>query len=186
MKPQDIIYSYLKNHIASVQEAGKNATDVVKALQILENKKKALEQQKKKRRGEVDEALTKLDARLELIEKEILDGLLQIENLNSQKKQTEGETDRERKSFFAKLLKWIKKLLLLQAVLKLSKMNSKCLKPFADLKFPKKSVLHAVTVTFLKTANMTKQKTNRLLLKQESQTLKLCLKTLLFLTKAKS
>ena len=110
MKPQDIIYSYLKNHIASVQEAGKNATDVVKALQILENKKKALEQQKKKRRGEVDEALTKLDARLELIEKEILEGLLQIENLNHQKKQTEGEKDRERKSFFAKLLEWIRQL----------------------------------------------------------------------------
>ena len=110
MKPQDIIYSYLKNHIASVQEAGKNATDVVKALQILENKKKALEQQKKKKNAEINEALTKLDARLELIEKEILDSLLQIENLNNQKKQTEGETDRERKGFFAKLLKWIRKL----------------------------------------------------------------------------
>ena len=45
MKPQDIIYSYLKNYIASVHESGKNATDVVKALQILENRKRILEQQ---------------------------------------------------------------------------------------------------------------------------------------------
>ena len=83
---------------------------MVKALQILENKKKTLEQQKKKRSAEINEALTKLDARLELIEKEILDGLLQIENLNHQKKQAEGEKDRYRKSFFEKLLEWIRHL----------------------------------------------------------------------------
>ena len=110
MKPQDIIYSYLKNHIVSVQEAGKNATDVVKALQILENKKKMLEQQKKKRTTEINESLTKLDTQLELTEKEISDGLLQIENLNEQKKRAEGEKDKERKGFFAKLLDWMKKI----------------------------------------------------------------------------
>lgn len=110
MKPQDIIYSYLKNHIASVQEEGKNATDVVKALQILENKKKALEQQKKKKAAEINEALTKLDARIELTEKEISDSLLQIDNLNNQKKQTEEECAKLRRGFFAKLFYWMKKI----------------------------------------------------------------------------
>ena len=69
IKPQDIIYSYLKNHIASVQEAGKNATDVVKALQILETKKKSIEQMKKKQAGEIREQIAKLDAGMELLEK---------------------------------------------------------------------------------------------------------------------
>lgn len=110
MKPQDIVYSYLKNHIAGIQEAGKYATDVVKALQILESKKKMLEQQKKKKTAEINEALTKLDTRLELTEKEISDGLLQIEHLNNQKNVTEGESLTKRKSFFAKLFDWMKKI----------------------------------------------------------------------------
>lgn len=110
MKPQDIVYSYLKNHIASVQEAGKNATDVVKALQILENKKKALDLQKKKKTVEISEAITKLDTRLELIQKEISDGLLQIEHLKNQKEETEGETTTEKRGFFAKLIIWVQKI----------------------------------------------------------------------------
>lgn len=110
MKPQDIVFSYLKNHIAGVQEAGKNATDVVKALQILEGKKKALEQQKKKRTTEINDALTKLDTRLELTEKEIADGLLQLTSLKEQKKQAEEEKETERRGFFVKILQWMRNL----------------------------------------------------------------------------
>jgi len=110
MKPQDIIYSYLKNHIASVQEAGKNATDVVKALEILDGRKKTLEQQKKKRTIEINDALTKLDTRLELTEKEISDSLLQLESLKEEKKQAEEEKDAERKGFFGAIFRWLRKI----------------------------------------------------------------------------
>ena len=84
MKPQDIVYSYLKNYIAGVSETGKNATDVVKALQILENKKKLLEQQKKKQSGEIRESIAKLDAGLEMLEKETADCLRQLEELEKE------------------------------------------------------------------------------------------------------
>ena len=109
MKPQDIIYSYLKNYIASVHESGKNATDVVKVLQILENRKRILEQQKKKQRGEIHEQLTKLDAGLELMEKEISDCLKQLELLEKQKVQTDGQF-KETGGFFAKILSWLKRI----------------------------------------------------------------------------
>ena len=109
MKPQDIIYSYLKNHIASVQEAGKNATDVVKALQILDTKKKSIEQMKKRQAGEITEQIAKLDAGIELLEKEILACQKQIEGLMKQKVQLEEEVSEERRGFFAKILCWLKK-----------------------------------------------------------------------------
>ena len=110
MKPQDIIYSYLKNHIASVQEAGKNATDVVKVLQNLETKKKSIEQMKKRQAGEIREQIAKLDAGIELLEKEILACQKQIEGLMKQKVQLEEEVSEERRGFFAKILCWLKKL----------------------------------------------------------------------------
>ena len=110
MKPQDIIYSYLKNYIASVSEAGKNATDVVKALQILENKKKLLEQQKKKRSGEIKESIAKLDAGLEMLDKETADCLRQLEELEKQKMQKREEDKKKEKGFAARLLHWLRKI----------------------------------------------------------------------------
>ena len=108
MKPQDIIYSYLKNYIASVQEAGRQATDVVKALTILENKKKVLEQQKKKRAAEISQQLTRIDAALEVVEKEISECQKQLETLKSQIEETEGEV--QKKGFFATLASWLKRI----------------------------------------------------------------------------
>lgn len=110
MKPQDIIYSYLKNHIASVQEAGSNATDVVKALNILEGKKKALEQQKKKQTAEIREELAKIDAKLGLIEKEISDCLRQLETVRTQRVQQTKEVAEEKIGFLARILRWLKRL----------------------------------------------------------------------------
>ena len=81
------VYDFLKNYIAGLQEDAKHATDVVKALQILENRKRILEQQKKKQRGEIHEQRAKLDAGLELMEKEISDCLKQLELLEKQKMQ---------------------------------------------------------------------------------------------------
>ena len=110
MKPQDIIYSYLKNYIACVSETGKSATDVVKALQILENKKKLLEQQKKKQSGEIRESIAKLDAGLEMLEKEAADCLRQLEELEKQKMQKCEEDKKKGKGFAARLLHWLKKI----------------------------------------------------------------------------
>ena len=110
MKPQDIIYNYLKNYIANVSEAGKNATDVVKALQILENKRKFLEQQKKKRSAEIHEKIAKLDAGLEILEKEAADCLRQLEELEKQRMQKCEEDKKKEKGFAARLLYWIKKI----------------------------------------------------------------------------
>ena len=110
MKPQDIVYSYLKNYIASVQEAGSHATDVVKALGILEGKKKVLEQQKKKQTLELNQQIAKVDAGLELVKKEISDCQRQLEHVKKQRVQLEEEVSSEKKSFLERLFYWLKKL----------------------------------------------------------------------------
>ena len=109
MKPQDIVYSYLKNYIASVQEAGSRSTDVVKALGILESRKKALEQQKKKQALEIKEQIAKTDARLELVEQEIADYTSQLHAVNN-KKSEYLEVQEERKGIFGRFLRWLKNL----------------------------------------------------------------------------
>ena len=110
MKPQDIIYSYLKNHIAGIQEAGSQGTDVVKALQILDSRKKAIEQQKKKQTAEIQKQLEKLDAGLELLEKEMKNCLEQLELLKRQKLQMEEVVSKTSKGVFARFLSWLKGL----------------------------------------------------------------------------
>ena len=110
MKPQDIIYSYLKNHIAGIQEAGSQGTDVVKALQILDSRKKAIEQQKKKQTAEIQKRLEKLDAGLELLEKEMKNCLEQLELLKRQKLQMEEVVSKTSKGVFARFLSWLKGL----------------------------------------------------------------------------
>ncbi len=110
MKPQDIVYSYLKNHIASIAEAGSHATDVVKAINSLEIKKKALEQQKKKQIAEIQQQIAKIDAGLEVIEKEIVDCQRQLEAVAETKKQAEMKTTQEKAGFFARILCWIRNL----------------------------------------------------------------------------
>ena len=110
MKPQDIVYSYLKNYIANVQEAGKHATDVVKALELLEGRKKALEQQKKKTLQALNQQIAKADARLELVEKEISDCLGQMKRMKIQKAQLNEGVPRETKGFFDRLFYLLKKL----------------------------------------------------------------------------
>ena len=107
MKPQDIVYSYLKNHIASAAEAGRYATDVVRAVEILEKKKKAIEQQKKKTAAQIKEQLAKADAKIELIEKEITDCQRQLEILTIQKADYKEE-QKEKKGLFKRFFLWLK------------------------------------------------------------------------------
>lgn len=109
MKPQDIVYSYLKNYIASIQEAGSRSVDVVKALSVLEGRKKALEQQKKKQVQEIKEQLAKTDARLELLEQEISDCFGQLK-LYQQKITELLEVEREKAGFLRRFLGWLKRI----------------------------------------------------------------------------
>lgn len=111
MKPQDIVYSYLKNYIAGVQEAGSRSTDVVKAMTILDAKKKALEQQKKKQTAALNEQIARVDASLSLIAREISDCETQRTAAEQEKRMWEQETEPEAVGFFARLIRWIKKLL---------------------------------------------------------------------------
>ena len=109
MKPQDIVYSYLKNHIVSAAEAGRYATDVVRAVEILEKKKKAIEQQKKKTAAQIKEQLAKADAKIELIEKEITDCQRQLEILTIQKADYKEE-QKEKRGLFKRFFLWLKNL----------------------------------------------------------------------------
>ena len=112
MKPQDIVYSYLKNYIASIQEAGSYRTDVVKAISILEGKKKALEQQKKKQMMEINQQIAKVDARLELVEKEISDCQVQLDEVKKQHAAFLKEDVEKNRGLFARLLSWFRNLFL--------------------------------------------------------------------------
>ena len=109
MKPQDIVYSYLKNYIAGVQESGSRSVDVVKALSALEGRKKALEQQKKKQVQEIKEQLAKTDARLEMLEHEISGYLGQLQ-LYQQKKTALLEVETEKNGIFRRFLEWLKRI----------------------------------------------------------------------------
>ncbi len=110
MKPQDIVCSYLKNYIAGVQEAGSHGTDVVKALGILEGKKKAIEQQKKKQISEIAQHISKIDAGLEIIEKELLNGRSQLNDLLGQKSQIKEEPQERSGNILKRLVNWFKRL----------------------------------------------------------------------------
>lgn len=110
-KPQDIIYSYLKNYIAGVQENQSQGTDVVKVLEILGNRKKELEQKKKKKLQEIKEELAKCDARLELLEQEVKAYKIQLEELEKQKKELdENAVQSQKKTFWQRVLLWLRKL----------------------------------------------------------------------------
>ena len=110
MKPQDIVYSYLKNHIAGMLENGKYETDVVKVLEKLKEQKKQIEQEQKKQTRILREQLAKCDARLELNERESENYQNQIQSLTKEKKQLELLEEEQPAGFFRKLIHWIKKL----------------------------------------------------------------------------
>lgn len=111
MKPQDIVYDYLKNHISKVHEAGKNSTDVVKALGILENKKKLLEKERKQWKTRLGRQMENLDTKIELVEKEAADCTRQLENLKRKEKELkEKNLVEKRKGFWGNFLNWLKKL----------------------------------------------------------------------------
>ena len=111
MKPQDIVYSYLKNHIAGMLENGKYETDVVKVLELLRGQKKQIEQEQKNLIQEVKEQLAKCDARLEMAEQEAEAYRVQIQKWENQKKQLK-EQEESSVGFFQKLICWIKKIFL--------------------------------------------------------------------------
>lgn len=110
IKPNEIVYNYLQNYIAGALEAGSNAVDVVKALELLEQKKKELERQRKKKILEVQQLLAKSETKLEMIEKEIGDCQMQLETLRQQKMAAKEAECEEKRGFFARFLQWLKQL----------------------------------------------------------------------------
>ena len=110
MKPQEIVYSYLKNYIAGLQESGKGSVDVVGALNILEKKKKALEQQKKKQAEEIGQMIAGTDAKLEMTEKEINNLQIQLESVRGQKAAKDHKVQPGKTGFLAKLFGWFQRL----------------------------------------------------------------------------
>ncbi len=110
MKVQDNVYDYLKNFIAGVSESGSHAVDVVKALEILEKKKKEVEWQKKKKILEIKQLIARSETKLEMIEKEIEDCQMQLQLLKQQRLQEEADQCGKNAGIFATIILWFKKL----------------------------------------------------------------------------
>lgn len=110
MKPQDIVYSFLKNYIAGVGEEGSHPTDVVGALEILAGKKKALEQQKKKRTAKVHEKLAGIDVKIDHVRKEAEDCRLQLHTLEQEILLHAVKEPEKKKGLFWRFLLWFKNL----------------------------------------------------------------------------
>lgn len=109
-KPQDMIYNYLKNYIAGMEEHQGLGTDVVKILNILEKQKKELEQKRKRKLSELREELAKCDARLEMLEQEMAKNRLQLEKLEKCREELESQSGKEVRGFWAKFVFWLKKI----------------------------------------------------------------------------
>lgn len=111
MKPGNSVSAELKNYIAGQQEEGSRSVDVVKALEILEKRKKALEQKKKKQEQDVRKSIEIADAKLEMTEKEISDYQRQLQIIEEEKLPGEEIETKREAGFFRRLLLWIKRLL---------------------------------------------------------------------------
>ena len=110
MKPRDIVYSFLKNYIAGVGEEGSHSTDVVAALEILAGKKKALEQQKKKKTARVYEKLAGIDTKIEHVRKEAEDCKLQLHTLEQELLRNAAKEPEKKKGLFGRFLLWLTNL----------------------------------------------------------------------------
>ena len=111
MKPQDIIYDYLQNYILGAQEKGAYATDVVKALECLEQKKKALEKEKRRQSEKLLQQIAMVEARVEMAEREIRECKSGLEQLRfERKKLEEPKSPKGKQGFLARMLYWFKML----------------------------------------------------------------------------
>lgn len=110
MKPQDIVYSYLKNFIAGAGEEGSYSTDVVKAIEILETKRKILEQRKKKETAKINEKINEIDIKLEHISREAEACKRQRNSLLREMEENSGKEPQKAKGLFQRLILWLKNL----------------------------------------------------------------------------
>lgn len=112
MKPEEIVYSYLKNFAVSLWEESGQATDVVKALELLEKKKKTYEQKKKKARLALEEQFHAAEIRIDMTEKELEKGRRQLQQIRMLLKEKEKASEEKRpKGLFGRIKAWIRKLL---------------------------------------------------------------------------
>lgn len=110
MKPQEVVYDYLNNYITGLMESGQYATDVTKAIELLENKKKAVERQKKLKRQEIEQQISQNENKMDLVEEDIGKFQKQLLQLEDQKPQREFIKEKKKISFFAKILQWLRRL----------------------------------------------------------------------------
>lgn len=110
MKPRDIVYSFLKNYIAGEGEEGSRSTDVVRALEILEGKKKLLEQQKKKRAAGIHEKLSAIDVRIEHVQKEADDCTVQLKLLEQEMISNSVKEPEKKPGLLKRVFLWFRNL----------------------------------------------------------------------------
>lgn len=111
MKPQEIVYGYLENYIAGLLENTNHSTDVTQALDILENKKKALERQQKQRQQEILQQLKETELKIRLTEEDILVHRQKLEQLQNGQKQEKVIPERKKQGLLARFFCWILKIL---------------------------------------------------------------------------
>lgn len=116
MKPQKSIYDYLKNYIANSLEGGSDTTDVVKTLAILDQKRKTLEQEKKKRIHAIQSLISQKEAGKELVEKEIYKYQEKLEGFERQKEELKRPEEKWARGFWKRLLQWLKRLFFRKAI----------------------------------------------------------------------
>ncbi len=111
IKPQEIVYGYLENYIAGLLESGNRSTDVTQALEILENKKKALERQQKQQQQELMQQIRETELKLAMTEEDLSVHRKKLETLKEIPKTEKAGVQRKKRGFFARLFLWFLKKL---------------------------------------------------------------------------
>lgn len=105
-KPGEPAFMYLKNYIGNLEESGSRALDVVGALELLEKRRKALEQEKKKSVLQIQREISDLQAQQELVEREMNDCRSRLEQLEFGKISREVKEQGKRKNLLQRIITW--------------------------------------------------------------------------------
>lgn len=107
MKPQEIVYNYLDQYITGLWETEGHGSDFSKALEILENKKKTLERQKKVQRQMIESQIAQNEDRTDMVEKDLRDFQQQLDHLKQQRARLKQEKTEKKRGFLARFFRWL-------------------------------------------------------------------------------
>lgn len=110
MKPRETVYDHLENYIAALQENGRGSLDVVRTLEILEKKRKELEQKKRKAEAEIRRQIDALGAKIEITEQELFKNREQLEKLRETCIYEREKEETKSKGFLAAVIRFLKRL----------------------------------------------------------------------------